>query len=86
MGPLLRSIGAQRSRAELLESLVNPVAKIAPGYGLVSVTLKDGRTVQIARDPDDAFHFQGEALGFRMEDGQGELSQDEGGTVHCTAG
>ena len=45
VGPLLRSIGAQRSRAELLESLVNPVAKIAPGYGLVSVTLKDGRTV-----------------------------------------
>lgn len=48
------------------------------------VTLKDGRTVQIARDPDDAFHFQGEALGFRMKDGEGELSQDEGGTFHCT--
>ena len=50
------------------------------------VTLADGRTVQIARDPDDAFHFQGEALGFRMKDGQGELSQDEGGTFRCTAG
>ena len=48
------------------------------------VTLKDGRTVQIARDPDDAFQFQGEALGFRMKDGQGELSQDEGGTFRCT--
>ena len=27
------------TRAELLESLVNPVAKIVPGYGLVSVTM-----------------------------------------------
>lgn len=42
VGPSLRIIGGQRSRAELLESLVNPVAKIVPGYGLVSVTMKDG--------------------------------------------
>jgi hypothetical protein len=47
------------------------------------VTLKDGRTVQIARDPDDAFHFRGEALAFRMKDGEGELSQDEGGVFRC---
>ncbi|WP_133500331.1 hypothetical protein [Cognatilysobacter terrigena] len=50
------------------------------------VTLKDGRTVQIARDPDDAFHFQGEALSFRMKDGQGELAQDEGGASRCSGG
>ncbi|GAB6196656.1 hypothetical protein [Lysobacter xanthus] len=50
------------------------------------VTLKDGRRVQIARDPDDAFRFRGEALAFRMTDGKGELSQDEGGTFACTAG
>lgn len=50
------------------------------------VTLKDGRTVQIARDPDDAFHFQGEALSFRMKDGQGELAQDEGGISRCAGG
>ena len=61
-------------------------SRVEIGDLVAVVTLKDGRTVQIARDPDDAFHFQGEALGFRMEDGQGELSQDEGGTVHCTAG
>jgi putative membrane-bound dehydrogenase-like protein len=42
VGPNLRTIGGQRTRAELLESLVNPVAKIVPGYGLVSVTMKDG--------------------------------------------
>lgn len=50
------------------------------------VTLKDGRSVQIARDPDDAFHFRGEALSFRMKDGRGELAQDEGGPSRCVGG
>ncbi|AXK71357.1 hypothetical protein DWG18_02990 [Lysobacter sp. TY2-98] len=50
------------------------------------VTLNDGRTVQIARDPDDAFHFQGEALSFRMKDGQGELAPDEGAISRCAGG
>lgn len=42
VGPNLKAIGGQRSRVELLESLINPVAKIVAGYGLVSVTMKDG--------------------------------------------
>jgi putative membrane-bound dehydrogenase-like protein len=42
VGPILKTIGAQRTKAELLESLINPVAKIVPGYGLVSITMKDG--------------------------------------------
>lgn len=42
VGPVLKTIGGQRTKAELLESLLNPVAKIVPGYGLVSVTMKDG--------------------------------------------
>ena len=28
-----------------MEALVNPGAKIAAGYGLVSITLKDGKTI-----------------------------------------
>lgn len=44
VGPLLSSIGAQKDRTYLLESLVNPVAQIAPGYGMVSLTLKDGKS------------------------------------------
>ncbi|MEN3943587.1 PVC-type heme-binding CxxCH protein [Prosthecobacter sp. SYSU 5D2] len=42
VGPILKTIGSLRTKENLLESLVNPVAQIAPGYGLVSVTLKDG--------------------------------------------
>lgn len=53
VGPLLKMIGAQRSKAELLESVVNPVAKIAPGYGLVSVTMKDGANLAGALAKED---------------------------------
>lgn len=53
VGPLLKTIGSQRTRAELLESLVNPVAKIAPGYGMVSVTLKDGTNLAGALYKED---------------------------------
>ncbi len=42
VGPILKTIGGQRTKAELLESLVNPVAKIVPGYGLVSITMNNG--------------------------------------------
>ncbi len=53
VGPLLKAIGGQRTRAELLESLVNPIAKIAPGYGLVSITLKDGSNLAGALYKED---------------------------------
>ena len=49
------------------------------------VTLPDGRTVQVARDPDDAFRFRGEALGFEMKGAEGTLSRDEAGTFRCAA-
>lgn len=45
VGPNLKLIGAQRDRAYLLESLINPGAKIAPGYGLISIRLKNGADV-----------------------------------------
>ncbi len=41
VGPNLRSIGRERDAAYLLESLLVPSAKIATGFGLVNVTLKD---------------------------------------------
>ena len=44
IGPNLKNVGAQERRL-LLESLVNPTAAIAEGYGMISATLKDGTTV-----------------------------------------
>jgi putative membrane-bound dehydrogenase-like protein len=41
VGPNLRTIGAQRDVTYLLESLINPSATIATGYGIVNVTLKN---------------------------------------------
>ena len=41
VGPNLRSIGTQRDAAYLLESLINPSAQIATGFGIVNVTLKN---------------------------------------------
>lgn len=41
VGPNLRTIGAQRDPGYLLESLLAPSAKIATGYGIVNVTLKN---------------------------------------------
>ncbi|MFM9080802.1 MAG: c-type cytochrome, partial [Opitutaceae bacterium] len=45
VGPNLRAIGAQRDPAYLLESMLNPSAQIATGYGLVSIKLKDGTEI-----------------------------------------
>lgn len=45
VGPELTTIGDRLSREQLLESLVAPGARIAAGYGTVSVTLKNGDIV-----------------------------------------
>jgi quinoprotein glucose dehydrogenase len=44
-GPNLAMIGAKRDRAYLLESVVKPSAKIAPGFDSIVVTLKTGGVV-----------------------------------------
>ena len=45
VGPLLKTVGSRYDAAYLLESLLNPSATIAPGYGIVSATLRDGTNV-----------------------------------------
>lgn len=45
VGPDLSKIGASLSREQILQSLVNPSARLAPGYGVVVLTLKDGTEV-----------------------------------------
>jgi quinoprotein glucose dehydrogenase len=46
VGPNLTRIGATLTREQLVESLLEPQARIAPGYGLVGVTLKRGERVE----------------------------------------
>lgn len=41
-GPVLNGIGNRMNRESILESLVDPSAKIATGFGVVTLTLKDG--------------------------------------------
>lgn len=53
VGPNLRDIGKQKDRRYLLESLLNPAAKIAPGFGMVSVTTKAGASVVGTLDAED---------------------------------
>jgi quinoprotein glucose dehydrogenase len=43
-GPRLNAIGAKLSRQELLEALIDPGKRLAPGYGFVTIALKDGKT------------------------------------------
>jgi len=45
VGPVLDGIGSKYNREYLLESIVFPNAKIAPGFESVILRLKDGRTV-----------------------------------------
>lgn len=56
VGPPLTKIGSLLSREQILQSLIEPSARIAPGYGNVSLTLKDGQQVfgVLAKETDEA--------------------------------
>ncbi len=45
VGPSLTHIGDVLTREQLLQALVEPSVRIAPGFGSVSLTLKDGQVV-----------------------------------------
>jgi putative heme-binding domain-containing protein len=53
VGPNLKTIGSTKYRPYLLESLLNPLATVAPGYGLVSITLKNGKNISAVLDHED---------------------------------
>ena len=46
VGPALDNIADVLSREQLLEALIEPSARLAPGYGSVTLTLTDGQKVQ----------------------------------------
>lgn len=45
VGPSLKGIASRLTREQLLQALIEPSARIAPGYGTISLTLKDGQEV-----------------------------------------
>lgn len=45
VGPDLSDIGDKLTREQILEAMVEPSARLSPGYGSVKLTLKDGQTV-----------------------------------------
>lgn len=45
VGPNLSKIGGTLSREQILQALIEPSARLSPGYGTVSLKLKDGQEV-----------------------------------------
>ena len=45
LGPDLSKIASRQTSKKILESLINPQAELAEGYGLLVATLKDGTTI-----------------------------------------
>ena len=45
VGPSLSNIGNTLTREELLLAMIEPSARLSPGYGSVVLTLKNGQTV-----------------------------------------
>lgn len=55
VGPSLANVGAKYDREEILRSLVAPNDRITPGYGVVVLTLDDGRTLSgIVKEETDS--------------------------------
>ena len=60
LGPDLSKVASRLSTGKILESLVNPQAELAEGYGLLVATLKDGSTVSssIVKATPKSYFFQ----------------------------
>jgi quinoprotein glucose dehydrogenase len=67
-GPRLNGVGSRLTREQILEALVNPSARLAPGFGVVTLELKGGKSVSgILEKEDNA------TLTIKSGGGNGEL-------------
>jgi putative heme-binding domain-containing protein len=53
-GPRLSGVAGRISREQILEALVNPSARLAPGFGTVKLALKNGKQVSGILQDEDA--------------------------------
>ena len=54
-GPRLNGVAGRLTRSQLLEALISPGERLAPGFGIVTVTMKNGKTVSgtlVAENPN----------------------------------
>jgi putative heme-binding domain-containing protein len=65
VGPNLKTIGSMKDRQYILEALLNPLATVAPGYGLVTLTFKDGKTLSAVVEKEDA-----QSIRLKLPDGK----------------
>ena len=64
VGPSLRQVGLQRTKEEIVESLVDPSAKIVHGFGIGTIALKDGTTLAGSVMTENS-----KSLDFKLTDG-----------------
>jgi len=73
VGPILNGIASELSREQLLEAMIDPSARLAPGYGTVTLTLSNGEKVTGVLEKETA-----ESLTVRTADGISQtISQRE---------
>ena len=53
VGPHLDSIGRTLTRPQLLEALISPSERLAPGFGMVTLELKNGQTLNAILENED---------------------------------
>jgi putative heme-binding domain-containing protein len=67
VGPSLRRVGAERTKVEIAESLVEPSAKIVQGFGIETIVLKDGTTLAASVTKESP-----KSLDIRLPDGKSQ--------------
>lgn len=60
-GPELDTVGDRLTREQILQAMVDPDARIAPGYGMVALTLHNGETIHglLGRESEDRIIVSG---------------------------